>query len=110
MRKKRDNTSVKNQMFKIFKHCLEVYTCIVDCFIVNKLYIKALSLEKYSKILPKDELISQTPCTATKNCKNFRQKNPLLCVAKERTQTKTKKNHCINSVLPKKRKKKCKYE
>ena len=97
---KNERTSVKNQIFKICKHCLEVYTCIVNCFILNKLYIRALSLQKYRKILPKDELILQIPYTATKDCKNSSQKNRLLCVTKEKTQTKTKKKSlykfCIN--------------
>ena len=79
---KNERASVKNQIFKICKHCLEVYTCIVNCFILNKLYIRALSLEKYRKILPKDEKI----------------------------QTKTKKNNCINSVLTTKCKTKCKIQ
>ena len=107
---KNERTSVKNQIFKICKHCIEVYTCIVNCFTLNKLYIRAPSLEKYRKILRKDELISQIPCTATKDCKNSRQKNRLLCVAKEKTQTKTKKNNCIYSVLTTKCKTKCKIQ
>ena len=85
---KNERTSVKNQIFKICKHCLEVYTCIFNYFILNKLYIRALSLEKYRKILRKDELISQIPCTATKDCKNSSQKNRLLCVAKEKNSDK----------------------
>ena len=43
--KKNERTSVKCHIFKACKHCLEVYTCIVNCFILNSLDIRAISLE-----------------------------------------------------------------
>ena len=89
--KKNERTSVKNQIFNICKHCLEVYTCIVNCFILNKLYIRALSLEKYRRILPKDELISQIRCTVTKDCKNSSQKTGCYALLRKKLGQKLKK-------------------